>query len=235
MLVQIQNAEAADAETPDTWEQDFRLFNSEFGHHLFMVNGSRVYSVPGELIAALSTTPPEKKGEILSRHGLAAAPYIDDEPLRDPPVRAISLAIAQSCNLGCAYCYAQQGSFGGTAKAMDRSAALGAIDLLLAEAGAGDRVQVTYLGGEPLANRELLRESAEYAVALAAPKKVELRFSITTNGTLLTADDGKFFERHGFAVTISLDGDGELHDRLRPFKDGRGSYRRRTGRGNRQF
>lgn len=229
MLVQIQNAEAAHAQTPNNWEADFRLFDTEFGHHLFMVDGSRVYSVPEELIAALSTTQ-GGKGEILASHGLTAAPYIDDEPLRDPPVRAISLAIAQSCNLGCAYCYAQQGSFGGAAKAMDRSAALGAIDLLLADAGPGNRVQVTYLGGEPLANRELLRESAEYAVALAAPKNVEVRFSITTNGTLLTAEDGEFFERHGFAVTVSLDGDAEMHDRLRPFKDGRGSYRRTMSR-----
>ena len=145
-------------------------------------------------------------------------------------MRAISLAIAQSCNLGCAYCYAQQGSFGGTAKAMDRSAALGAIDFLLADAGPGDRVQVTYLGGEPLANRGLLRESAGYALELAAAKNVAVRFSITTNGTLLTAEDGEFFERHGFAVTVSLDGDAEIHDRLRPFKDGRGSYQRTMSR-----
>ena len=229
MLVQIQNAEAAHAGSPDTWEKDFRLFDTEFGHHLFMVNGSRVYDVPQELLAALETTQ-GGKSEILTTHGLTAPPYIDDEPLRDPPVRAISLAIAQSCNLGCTYCYAQQGSFGATAKAMDRSAALGAIDLLLADAGPGDRVQVTYLGGEPLANRGLLRESADYAVVLAARKNVAVRFSITTNGTLLTAEDGEFFERHGFAVTVSLDGDAEMHDRLRPFKDGRGSYQRTLDR-----
>ncbi|MGA8429371.1 MAG: SPASM domain-containing protein [Candidatus Sulfotelmatobacter sp.] len=229
MLVRIQNAEGARAETPDTWEQDFRIFDTEFGHHLFMVNGSRVYSVPEELIAALSTIEGAKE-EIFASYGLTAAPYIDDEPLRDPPVRAISLAIAQSCNLGCAYCYAQQGTFGGTAKAMDRGAALGAIDLLLADAGPGDHVQVTYLGGEPLANRGLLRESADYAVVLAASKGVAVRFSITTNATLLTAEDGEFFERHGFAVTVSLDGDAGTHDRLRPFKDGRGSYQRTMSR-----
>jgi uncharacterized protein len=36
--------------------------------------------------------------------------------------------------------------------------------------------------------------------------------------------------RHGFAVTISLDGSREMHDRLRPFKDGRGSYERTMDR-----
>jgi uncharacterized protein len=42
-------------------------------------------------------------------------------------------------------------------------------------------------------------------------------FSITTNGTLLTEDDAAFFEQHGFAVTISLDGLRAVHDRQRPF------------------
>jgi len=224
---QIQNASATRTYTPSDWDPDFRLFETEFGHHLFLVNGSRVYNVPEELIEELRTAQEQgTKTEILQAYGLTAAPYIDDEALLDPPLRAISLAIAQSCNLGCVYCYAQQGSFGGEARAMSRSAALGAIDLLLADAGAGERVQVTYLGGEPLANRELLRESAEYATTLAVRKGAEVRFSITTNGTLLTAEDGEFFERHGFAVTISLDGHGAMHDRLRPFKDGRGSYDR---------
>ena len=35
---------------------------------------------------------------------------------------------------------------------------------------------------------------------------VAIQFSITTNGTLLTDDAAAFFEEHGFAVTISLDG-----------------------------
>lgn len=232
MLVQIQNTQSENSaavhpRAQSNWDPDFRLFDTEFGHHLFLVNGSRVYSVPEELIEALRLAQDQRsKAEILQTYGLTAAPYINDDVLHDPPMRAISLAIAQSCNLGCVYCYAQQGSFGREPQAMDQSTALSAIDLLLAQAGAGDRVQVTYLGGEPLANRELLRESAEYAARLAKRKSVEVRFSITTNGTLLTAEDGEFFERHGFAVTISLDGSGAMHDRLRPFKNGQGSYER---------
>ena len=53
-----------------------------------------------------------------------------------------------------------------------------------------------------------------------------MRFSITTNGTLLTEDDGRFFEEYAFAVTVSLDGVGETHDALRPFRGGSGSYDR---------
>jgi uncharacterized protein len=53
---------------------------------------------------------------------------------------------------------------------------------------------------------------------------VSIGFAITTNGTLLCEDDAPFFARHRFTVTISLDGVADTHDRLRPFKGGRGSY-----------
>jgi uncharacterized protein len=53
-----------------------------------------------------------------------------------------------------------------------------------------------------------------------------MTFSITTNGTLLTEADADFFEAHGFAVTVSLDGPRATHDALRPYKSGAGSFER---------
>jgi len=97
---------------------------------------------------------------------------------------------------------------------------------LIGEASPGDRVNLAFLGGEPLSNRPALFAATELAVELAAAKNVSVGFSITTNGTLVTPDDGAFFERHGFAVTVSIDGIGEMHDTLRPFKGGRGSFER---------
>jgi len=55
---------------------------------------------------------------------------------------------------------------------------------------------------------------------------VPITFSITTNGTLVTEADADFFEEHGFAVTVSLDGVGARHDAQRPFRNGQGSYER---------
>jgi uncharacterized protein len=104
--------------------------------------------------------------------------------------------------------------------------ALAAIGLLLDTVPPGESVNLAFLGGEPLANRSLLYQCTEQAAALGAARHVRVGFSITTNGTLLTLSDGDLFERHGFAVTISVDGTGERHDTLRPFKDGRGSYAR---------
>jgi uncharacterized protein len=75
-----------------------------------------------------------------------------------------------------------------------------------------------------LANREALQAVTRYAKERAKAETKEINFSITTNGTLLTIGDAEFFERYGFSVSVSLDGIGEMHDQLRPFKSGKGSY-----------
>lgn len=210
---------------------DIHLFETGLGPHLFLVNGSEVYGLGAAEYARLERALEGMEGAeeipgLLRELALWDQPRISDQPLTSPPLRALSLAVAQTCNLGCTYCYAQQGDFGGPAKAMPLEVARASVDRLLEEAGPGDRVNLAYMGGEPMVNRRVVRETTEYAAALARDRGVAMSFSITTNGTLLDESDAEFFERHGFAVTISLDGAGETHDRLRPFKDGRGSYAR---------
>jgi uncharacterized protein len=72
----------------------------------------------------------------------------------------------------------------------------------------------------------VLQTVTRRAANLALRRSLTMTFSITTNGTLLTEVDRAFFEEFGFAVTVSLDGPAELHDALRPYKGGRGSFDR---------
>ena len=203
---------------------DIHLFESDGAQHLFVVNGSRVFDVEPELFARLGAAiSTNQVGEVLARIGVAEPPLIDDVPLPPPPVHALSLAVAQKCNLGCTYCYAQQGAFGGEAKNMSLDTANRAVDLLLSQAGEGGKANLAFLGGEPLVNRPVIQAVTRRAAALAESRGMALSFSITTNGTLLTQADAAFFEAHGFAVTVSLDGPRELHDKLRPYKGGAGS------------
>lgn len=196
---------------------------------LFVVNGSRVFDVDAEVIGALEAAAAHGDDVVeqtMRELGVLAEAFIDDTPLAAPSLHALSLAIAQKCNLGCAYCYAGQGSFGGPAKNMSWDTARCAVEMLLEGAATGARVHLSFLGGEPLANRGVLRAAVARAHALARERGVRIGFAITTNGTLLTQEDGEFFERYGFAVTISLDGLREEHDRQRPFKQGGGSFDR---------
>ncbi|MDX6682064.1 MAG: uncharacterized protein QOG94_2103 [Solirubrobacteraceae bacterium] len=169
---------------------------------------------------------PRELDDLLRALGVDAPPYVDDDPPQRPPVRALSLAVAQKCNLGCTYCYAEGGSFGGAAASMQLDTALAALELLFGDVAAGERVNLTFLGGEPLLNRPVIRAATRRAREIAGERGVRVTFSITTNGTRLTTDDADFFEEHGFAVTVSLDGVGAAHDGQRPFRSGRGSYER---------
>lgn len=214
--------------------RDAHLVEDARGAQLLLVDGSRLYHLPPALTqqfrAALDGDTPGALEALVERYGLPTVRAIDDTPLEAPPLHALSLAIAQKCNLGCTYCYAQQGEFGGKARNMALDTALQAVDLLVTGAEPGAKVNLAFMGGEPLSNRATLREVTEYAAAQAAQRDVDCRFSITTNGTLLQPDDADFFERHGFAVTVSLDGAPAQHDRLRPFKGGGGSFERIVAR-----
>lgn len=161
---------------------------------------------------------------------MSAAGMLGPRHVEPPPtsvrVHSVSLAVSAKCNLGCTYCYADQGSFGGAPASMSFDVARATIDNLLAATPAGEEMRVTFLGGEPLANRATLKTATLHAVAGAAAKGVRTSFSLTTNATLLTEEDAGFLDEHGFAVTISIDGVGAAHDLLRPFRGGAGSYDR---------
>ncbi|MCG8404830.1 MAG: SPASM domain-containing protein [Phycisphaerales bacterium] len=196
---------------------DWHEFTSKEIRYLLAVDASRVYRLD-------AATPPLIDAEAFLELGIPNVNAVEDPPPEPFPMRSLSLAVAQKCNLGCTYCYAEGGSFGETPRNMSAEVALMAVDRLLAEATSGDKIHLAFLGGEPLVNRPVLRQATEYAAREASKKHVRTGFSVTTNGTLLTPDDGAFFEHHGFAVTISLDGIGAVHDRQRPFKNGRGTY-----------
>jgi uncharacterized protein len=217
----------ADAGTPD-----FHLIDSDDGPHLLLVDGSQLFKIDEGLAQRLADARAQGAPAVravLTEQGLGLKRFIGDEPPDDPPVRALSLAVAERCNLGCTYCYAEGGSFGGPARNMPWEVAQASVRRLFSEAAPGERVNLSFLGGEPLINRSLIRRATELAAGIAAEHRIPIGFSITTNGTLLTTEDAEFFERYGFAVTVSLDGVGAIHDRLRPTKGGHGSYDRIIG------
>jgi uncharacterized protein len=208
--------------------RDLHLITGDGARHVFMADGSRLFEVDDDLFMGLDQAMSDEGRnvlpELLAQAGLSAPAYIDDSPLVAPAVHALSLAVAQKCNLGCSYCYAQQGEFGGSPKNMPLATALESVRLLTANAPEGARLNLAFLGGEPLVNRTVLRAATQHAVECAGARNQAISFSITTNGTLVEEDDAAFFAAHGFAVTVSLDGIREAHDALRPFRNGRGSY-----------
>jgi uncharacterized protein len=203
----------------------FHLFSLNRANFVLVADGSQVFELSAELAEWLMHAEPQVNPATLARVlGIEQVDYGLDTPLTSAPVRAISLAISQTCNLACSYCYAHEGHFGGAPKLMSREVAFRAIDFLVDGAEAGERMHISFLGGEPLTGRAILHEAVEYARQRAAARGIQVGFAITTNGTLISAADIELFARHAFSVTVSLDGIGNTHDALRPHKNGSGTF-----------
>ena len=199
-------------------DAELRVFHSSAGTHLFVVDGSRIYDLPdglapADLVEALGTDH-------------ATPRRIDGRPLPPPPLSALSLNVLQACNMSCGYCYADEGRFGGPARAMTPKVAFAAVDRLLTESRPGADVVVGFMGGEPLLARELVHDVTDYATRAAAAAGRRVRFAITTNLTTVTPRDARLFAEHPFAVSVSVDGEAQQHDAVRRMRGGDSAYRR---------
>jgi uncharacterized protein len=188
---------------------------------VFAVDGSRLFGVDQALFRALELGDDGAEAGFLASIGPAPRPP-EVENLGRPS--CLTLNVAQSCNLSCSYCYADEGRFGGHADFMSFETAAHAIDSLLLNA-VGPRVTIGFMGGEPFLNRPLIHRSVAYAEERGARFRKHVGFSITTNGTLLTAADIELLRRNRFAVSVSLDGDAEVNDAMRHSRDGSSAAR----------
>jgi uncharacterized protein len=78
-----------------------------------------------------------------------------------------------------------------------------ALDLILDSAR--DSIGISFSGGEPLLEFPMMRRAVEY-VERARPASTLIRYSVSTNATLLTEEIAAFLEEHRFQTQLSLDG-----------------------------
>ncbi|MDR1664241.1 MAG: thioether cross-link-forming SCIFF peptide maturase [Clostridiales bacterium] len=144
---------------------------------------------------------------------------------RRPVVKALCLHIAHACNLRCAYCFAGQGAYGGERGLMSAGTGKKAIDFLINSSGARRHLEVDFFGGEPMLNFNAVKEIVAYGREREKEAGKEFRFTLTTNGTLLTEADYAFINEQMDNVVLSIDGRREVHDRMRKNADSDiGSY-----------
>jgi uncharacterized protein len=215
-------------------QAELRLFKSKIGHHVFVADGSRVYDLlPEEAVllqSAIGSSKqliPAKINALLERLGIntpANRRRITLDPIEPPQVTGISLIVAQACNMGCHYCYADEGRFGGRARLMPIDVARASVDRLFSEADSGSRLVLGFMGGEPLLARSVVHETARYAFATSRRLERDIGFSITTNATLLNEDDARLFRELPFTVTVSMDGTANVQREQRPMHNGGDSY-----------
>ncbi len=151
-------------------------------------------------------------------------PAVESFADRPTVVKALCLHIAHDCNLRCRYCFADEGEYHGRKALMSFEVGKKALDFLVANSGSRKNLEVDFFGGEPLLNFDVVKKITAYGRSLEKEHHKHFRFTLTTNGVLLNEDAADFANRELDNVVLSLDGRKEVHDRMRPFPGGRGSY-----------
>lgn len=150
--------------------------------------------------------------------------YVMDFKKRQTVVKALCLHIAHDCNLACKYCFAEEGEYHGRRALMSLEVGKKALDFLIANSGNRVNLEVDFFGGEPLMNWDVVKQLVEYGRSREKECNKKFRFTITTNGVLLNDEIMDFCNREMSNVVLSLDGRKEVNDRMRPFRNGSGSY-----------
>ena len=137
------------------------------------------------------------------------------------------LQTTQMCNFKCRYCtFAGDGSFERTHtdKTMALNTAKKAIDFLFEHSADSKEVLISFYGGEPLLEYELIKSCILYSERLFLVKKCI--FAIATNASLLKDTMISFFASHNVRLDISLDGPEEVQNFSRRYAvNGGGTFK----------
>ena len=157
----------------------------------------------------------------------------DDERLRAHLERAseglpgtlyVTLMPTLQCNLACSYCFQKEHpAFTKMSSATERAT----VEWLLRQVDerALRKLHVHYFGGEPTTRKDYCLRTAAALSASMKARGGTFSWEMTTNGVHLDVAFARQMEACGpGAFKVTLDGDKETHDRMRVYRDGRGSF-----------
>jgi len=139
-------------------------------------------------------------------------------------IKALCLNIAHDCNLKCKYCFAEEGEYKGCRMLMSPEVGKKAIDFVIKHSGPRNNIEVDLFGGEPLLAFDTVKEIVEYAKVQEKLHNKNIRFTMTTNATLLNDEIMKYIDKNMGNIVLSIDGRKEVNDSVRVRADGSGCY-----------
>lgn len=136
------------------------------------------------------------------------------------------------CNQCCVYCHANSRDLTAKGYDMDEDTARAVVDFIFQSPS--KFLNIEFQGGEPLVLFPIVQYIIEYVKKknnsmncddrgwFSGDKNVS--FTLVTNLTLMDNDILNYLLSNKVRISTSLDGPKELHDKNRPYRNGRGSY-----------
>jgi uncharacterized protein len=148
----------------------------------------------------------------------------------DPSELNITILTTLQCNFACDYCYqGDHGDYNKFADKMSLETATKVGDWIEREM---DRqhpkvLMLTFFGGEPLLNLPVVYAMAERMWGASIRRGMTMRINVITNGMLLTEEVVDRLLPFGLSgIKVTLDGDRDAHNRMRPLRGGQGTFDR---------
>jgi len=158
--------------------------------------------------------------------------YKYQKALNEPAINILYLLLSDACNIRCRYCYFLAPMPNGYRSSLiKKETAIKALDLFArcvkkSIAKGHPEQHIVIYGGEPTLNKKVLLEVLRYIDVLKAtgllPKTVSV--TVNTNGILLDGEILAKCKETGAVVAISIDGPKEIHDQMRVYSSGRGTF-----------
>lgn len=210
------------------------MFETNGSKYLYDVNKNSIICISEEVSDALN----ENKFENSEVKALVQKGFLSDKRVTtiihpedrfleyhlNNKIGMITIQVTQACNLRCRYC-PYSGEYNNrkhSNKRMNLDMAKKGIDFLWEHSMGCEYVSIGFYGGEPTIEFDLIKECIEYAKIKFDGKDV--KFSITTNGTIITNEMIEYFYENNVVLMISLDGPKGIHDKNRVFADNSGSF-----------
>lgn len=134
------------------------------------------------------------------------------------------IQLTHNCNLRCSYC--PYTSNDGTYRlhqnnTIEFETIKSAILYLRDRSIDNNDIVISFYGGEPLLEFELIKQTVEFCKEELVGKTIN--YNLTTNATLFTDEILDFFQKENFRIVVSLDGPKEMNDKNRKFLNNKGS------------
>jgi uncharacterized protein len=150
--------------------------------------------------------------------------YLDKAREGIPGTMFVTLMPTLQCNLACNYCFQKEHPTFTKMSSPTEDATLEWI-LRQIDERALSTLHVHYFGGEPTTRKDYCLRTAEVLASAMKARGGTFHWEMTTNGILLDVEFAKKMEAIAPGTfKITMDGDKETHDRMRVYRDGRGTF-----------
>ncbi|SHJ77731.1 uncharacterized protein SAMN02745248_00921 [Hathewaya proteolytica DSM 3090] len=139
-------------------------------------------------------------------------------------LKKLVINITNVCNLACKYCYANGGNYCSEECMMSEDTIIKALDVFYGHYDNIENIQI--FGGEPTLNPQGIEVIGKYVQEkFKDEEKEKTKLGMVSNGTVMDEKLLEIIKKYNIHVTVSLDGPESVNDKMRIFKNGKGTGR----------